>query len=174
MDRIFKGFLYAAYRDVTCVEALLNAGISAYSEAIAFHSQQAAEKELKAVLVELGIIPSKTHDLVELLDQLVKESTFNVNGDCIEAAARLSRHAVVSRYTFTFEVKEGEALEAVADCNVIAKTIGNNGFDFIEIGSSARHLDDIEISNATELANTRNKNADQFKDWENSRFDGSR
>jgi HEPN domain-containing protein len=38
---------------------------------ICFHSQQAAEKYLKAILQELGLAIPRTHDLGDLLDRLV-------------------------------------------------------------------------------------------------------
>jgi len=40
-------------------------------DAVCFHSQQCAEKRLKALLVEEAIPFSKTHDLIRLLDLLI-------------------------------------------------------------------------------------------------------
>lgn len=147
-----SGYLYAAYRDVTCVEALLGLDVSEFSEAIAFHSQQAAEKQLKSVYVDIGIIPPRTHDLLLLLDYLVDKSAFNIDKPTIEASSRLTRHAVASRYSFSREVGVADALEAVSDCNVIAKTIGDNGYEAILINSTHRYLRDEIISDAIEIS----------------------
>jgi HEPN domain-containing protein len=38
---------------------------------VCFHCQQSAEKYLKALLQELGVVPPRTHDLVRLLDLLL-------------------------------------------------------------------------------------------------------
>ena len=42
-------------------------------DAVCFHSQQCAEKLLKALLIETEIPFTKTHDLVRLLDLLVSD-----------------------------------------------------------------------------------------------------
>ncbi|MCW5932939.1 MAG: HEPN domain-containing protein [Fimbriimonadia bacterium] len=58
-------WLAKADEDIRVVELLHEAG-GPWSMAT-YHLQQAAEKHIKAVLVELGIAPPKTHDLVRLL-----------------------------------------------------------------------------------------------------------
>ena len=49
-DTEYTGFMYAAHRDVLVVENLAKE-IDPYTEAIAFHSQQAAEKMVKNVFI---------------------------------------------------------------------------------------------------------------------------
>ena len=63
-DTEYTGFMYAAHRDVLVVENLAKE-IDPYTEAIAFHSQQAAEKMVKNVFIQNGIVPSKTHSVDE-------------------------------------------------------------------------------------------------------------
>src|ERR1051325_9241248 len=46
-------------------------GKTALHEAVCFHSQQCAEKYLKALLEELGLSVPKTHNLVGLVDKLL-------------------------------------------------------------------------------------------------------
>ena len=42
-------------------------------DAICFHAQQCIEKLMKAVLIDRGLLPPKTHDLL-LLDQLLRQA----------------------------------------------------------------------------------------------------
>ena len=56
-----------AATDLRVREQLLGQG-AVFSEAIAFHAQQAAEKSLKALLVARQVEFPKTHDLERLLD----------------------------------------------------------------------------------------------------------
>ena len=62
--RVVCMWLEKAMRDLRAAQLLLDEEL--YDEA-AFHSQQAAEKALKALLVALRIRPPKTHSLEHLL-----------------------------------------------------------------------------------------------------------
>jgi HEPN domain-containing protein len=65
-------------------------------DGICFHAQQCAEKYLKARLCEVGLIFSKIHDLVALLDQILEvEPTWE---SFREDLAYLSDFAVTFRY----------------------------------------------------------------------------
>jgi HEPN domain-containing protein len=80
-------------------------------EGLCFHAQQAAEKALKAVLIDQGVPPPKTHNIRTLLDLLPQEL---VAPQEIEDAASLTDYAVTSRYPGDFEsVDEEEYKEAV-------------------------------------------------------------
>jgi HEPN domain-containing protein len=65
-------------------------------DTVCYHAQQAAEKLLKALLVQHGFRPPRTHDLVVLLDQCVEldPSLAILEADCRE----LTVHAVRPRY----------------------------------------------------------------------------
>ena len=79
--------------------------------ASAFHSQQAAEKALKAVLSAIGVQPPKTH-VIELLLMLLREKGVDVRP--IMEASGLTDYAVEARYPdFGDEPSEEEALEAL-------------------------------------------------------------
>jgi len=65
--RLVREWLHKADADLGLAEHLLTEG-AAYPNAISFHSQQAAEKYLKAFLVFCDISFPKTHDLGVLLD----------------------------------------------------------------------------------------------------------
>jgi HEPN domain-containing protein len=63
-----EDWLERAYRDLNRVRVLLDVGDS---EGAGFHLQQALEKALKAFLLNQGILPRRTHDLVVLLNEAV-------------------------------------------------------------------------------------------------------
>jgi HEPN domain-containing protein len=85
-------------------------------DTICFHSQQAAEKLLKAILVLHGIAPPRTHDLVALLTRCVEldRGLAILEEDC----RKLTVYAVGSRYPDDlFDPTKEEALEMVAAAN---------------------------------------------------------
>jgi HEPN domain-containing protein len=67
-----------------------------YLEDLCFDAQQAAEKAIKAVLLNLRVPFPYHHDLAELLD-LVQKAGKSVPKP-VKEAARLTRFAVVTRY----------------------------------------------------------------------------
>jgi HEPN domain-containing protein len=82
-------------------------------DTICFHSQQAAEKLLKAVLVFHGLTPPRTHDLVALLTRCIEfdKGLATLEEDC----RRLTAYAVGSRYPDDlFDPSKEEALEMAA------------------------------------------------------------
>ena len=81
-------------------------------EDLCFDAQQAAEKGIKAVLVQLQVEFPKTHALSELLD-LVARAGLPASAD-VREASRLTRYAVTTRYVgLTEDVTEDEYREAV-------------------------------------------------------------
>ena len=62
---------------------------------VAFHAEQAAEKALKAVLIQTGVEFPRTH--VQSLLRLLRNSEISVRQD-IEQASALTRFAVEARY----------------------------------------------------------------------------
>ncbi len=76
-----------------------------------FHSQQAAEKALKALLIALHMKPPRTHEVEQLL-HLLQEKGFDTSK--IVEAAKLTDYAVEARYPdFGEEPGEEEAVEAL-------------------------------------------------------------
>ena len=49
-------------------------------------------------------------------------------------------HAVAARYSQMPDIDRGEALQAIADCNTIAKSLAENGCDSVEIKVEAHYL----------------------------------
>lgn len=82
---------------------------------VGFHAQQAAEKYLKAAVVNAGSVPPRTHD-VELLIALVGEPA---GGDIKAAAASLTALAVMTRYPDGPVITEADATKAMADLTLL-------------------------------------------------------
>jgi len=84
-----------------------------YLEDLCFDAQQAAEKAIKAILIDLDVDYPYTHDLMTLLT-LVSEAGKSVP-DELKEAAMLTDYAVESRYPSPAEtVTDEEYEEAVA------------------------------------------------------------
>lgn len=64
--------------------------------AIGFHAQQAIEKLMKAVLIDRGVSPPKTHDL-EVLAALLQTAGTPLHANSMDLA-RLTTSAVSTRY----------------------------------------------------------------------------
>ena len=75
-------------------------------EQLCFHAQQAAEKSLKALLVQMGIPFPKTHNIAHLIDLL---PAFVQRSPELLASAGLTVYATIFRYP-----GEAEPLDAAA------------------------------------------------------------
>lgn len=93
--RILVDWLRKANDDMAVAERLL-ADEAAFSNAVTFHCQQAAEKYIKAFLVWHEIDFPKTHDLEELLD-LAETSNGNLAASLRHVIA-LTPYGVELRY----------------------------------------------------------------------------
>lgn len=82
-------------------------------ETLCYHTQQAAEKAVKAVLIAEGIDPPRTHDVRQLLDLLPPHIVPPVGSAVIAA---LTQYAVQARYPddYSGEIEADEWREAVA------------------------------------------------------------
>lgn len=107
----YRAWLAKAENDFTNIENNLTAPHVPW-DTVCFHAQQAAEKLLKAFLVQHGRTPGRTHDLVALLSECVAVDSALVRhqGDC----QRLSFYAVAARYpSDVFDPGEADAQEMV-------------------------------------------------------------
>ena len=77
-----------------------------------FHSQQTAEKALKALLIALGKRPPKTHR-IELLIELVRISGVETRELQEQGLEKLSNYAVEARYP-DFEEEQRHALRGTS------------------------------------------------------------
>jgi HEPN domain-containing protein len=70
MNDTVKEWIDKAERDLATARRELAAVEQPNYDAVCFHAQQCIEKLMKALLIHLGVIPTRTHDL-SFLDQLL-------------------------------------------------------------------------------------------------------
>lgn len=88
--------LFAAMQRDHVTYRILSRDTEAPHETTMFHAQQVAEKAIKAVLVQHGIVFRRTHDLIELLDLASADNIdIPVTRDLL---LRLGPYAVEFRY----------------------------------------------------------------------------
>jgi HEPN domain-containing protein len=66
MNGTVKEWVAKAGADYSTATRELQAAESPNFDAVCFHARQRVEKMLKALLIHLGIVPPRTHDLAEL------------------------------------------------------------------------------------------------------------
>jgi HEPN domain-containing protein len=89
-------------------------------DAACFHAQQCVEKYLKARLNEAWIVPRKTHNLSDLLDDVLPaEPTWAALRPVLTA---LTKYAVLHHYP-KFNATKSEAKAAVKDCREVRRVI---------------------------------------------------
>ncbi len=89
-------------------------------DAICFHAQQCAEKYLKARLFDADISFRKTHDLLNLFDDISKIETSWT--DLEETLSELTIFAVAYRYPGFSATKEQSA-KSVKNCRLIRNLV---------------------------------------------------
>ncbi len=110
MNAVVAEWIEKAEGDFASAQRELRARRAPNFYAACFHSQQCAEKYLKAFLVSRHIEPPRTHNLIELLKLCVaRDGTFEMIRPALES---LNTYAVVIRYPGTFATKE-DARDAV-------------------------------------------------------------
>ena len=88
--------------------------------AACFHAQQCAEKYLKGRLDEAGIAFRKTHDLIEVFNQVLAiEPGWN---NLRKALKNLNKYSVAHRYPGS-SADKAEAKDAVRDCRKVRRVI---------------------------------------------------
>jgi len=90
-------------------------------EIICFHSQQSAEKALKAFLVQNDILPPKTHDLNQLCEMCgeIDNSFDEIAASC----GRLNRYSVMPRYPYEIDITESDTDIAIQRASEIVEWI---------------------------------------------------
>jgi HEPN domain-containing protein len=104
------GWLAKAEEDLDAAKLILGGALRSWGPS-SFHSQQAAEKALKALLVRHQIEFHRTHDIGELL-QLAEPCTPGISGALAPAQA-LTPFAVETRYPGSEPVTKAEAARHV-------------------------------------------------------------
>jgi HEPN domain-containing protein len=87
MKQLTREWLNAAGDDLITIEYLLDNPV--LTNIIAFHSQQAIEKSIKAIIEEIGITFTKTHNLQSLLIKIEEVIPLSVNELIISELDRL-------------------------------------------------------------------------------------
>jgi HEPN domain-containing protein len=87
MKELTKDWLNSAEDDLLSIKMLL--GNSMLTNIVAFHSQQAIEKSIKAIIEEYGIPFIKTHNLQTLLVKIEEVISLSVNELIISELDRL-------------------------------------------------------------------------------------
>jgi len=123
---VVRQWLDKAEADLHAARYLLKGG-PAYSAAVAFHCQQAAEKYLKAMLSAQGVPFPKTHDLDALIE-LVAGFSADLAAE-LDVCSALTPYGVETRYPGDFpEITREEAQRALelAECSRDAVRIALN------------------------------------------------
>jgi HEPN domain-containing protein len=108
MNDTVKEWLHKAEKDYATAKRELAALEEPNYDAVCFHAQQCIEKLLKGLLIQRGIVPTKTHDLAylgQLLVPLCPEWSSSV-----EDLRFLTRAAVAFRYPGESADREEAAL----------------------------------------------------------------
>lgn len=95
MNQVVVEWISKADEDWQVAKLLVSSGLESHGS-ICFHSQQCAEKLMKAILIQNEVVPPYTHDLL-MLDKLLNryESLWQVE---LNDLAVLTKYAVSSRY----------------------------------------------------------------------------
>jgi len=111
-----------ADEDFRAVELLLQYNDSPAS-VICFHCQQAAEKYLKAYLVDHEVEFPRTHDLILLIEGFILKFDNSFN-EFTEIAGSLNEYAIASRYPYSDENFDIQvAREAFIAANLLRTTV---------------------------------------------------
>lgn len=127
MNDEYKEWLHYAQMDLDSAKYLNGAPMHPKPiHVVCYHSQQAAEKAAKALIVYYGCqgggLPKK-HDVEFLLRQvknlLKKDKGFAIPDDIMVRAARISRYGSEIRYPQEIQVEEHDAVKALEDGETI-------------------------------------------------------
>jgi len=120
---LLQNWLAKAEKDLAVAEHLLLENAT-YLDAVGFHAQQAAEKFLKAFLVQHQIEFPKTHDLDELLD--IVATVESALAESLRDVIVLTQYGVDVRYLGDFsEITPEDARRAVKLAGKVREAILN-------------------------------------------------
>lgn len=147
---LINNWILKADKDLTSAEHELTFGEDAVTEAICFHSQQAAEKYLKAYLVFLEISFTKTHEIGELITKC--ELKDNEIGALKEEVDILTDYAVTVRYPDGFYVPEIEEAKEAYDLAIKVRDYILNKMDISDTDAEQENDEDnsMDIDDRTE------------------------
>ncbi len=118
MKPLTQEWIDKAEGDWTILSREMRARKNPVYDAVCFHAQQCAEKYFKARMQEAGIYFAKTHNLLNLLDDLLPlEPSWAI---LHQSASSLTIYAVKFRYPGN-SANKAEAKDAVKHCRLIRK-----------------------------------------------------
>ncbi|MGH8583079.1 MAG: HEPN domain-containing protein [Gammaproteobacteria bacterium] len=97
---VVRGWVEKAENDLKNASLTLRAGEECPADTVAFHAQQCAEKDLKALLTVRGIDFPKTHDIGELIARIIPAISVGLS---VEDGRRLTAYATITRYPGNYE-----------------------------------------------------------------------
>ena len=106
--RVARRWVVKADEDLAAAERLLSLDDS-LAAVVCFHSQQAVEKLLKALLVSAGVPFARTHDVIQLVQMLPGHLGVSIP---LADLAPLNRYAVEARYPIGEEPLSGDEARA--------------------------------------------------------------
>jgi HEPN domain-containing protein len=110
-DEFVRQWLLKAEEDLNAAKSLITYGDS-FSSTVCFHSQQAAEKYLKAFLTRHQVEFPRTHDINELLDLIA--STDSKLSESLRDVIVLTNYGVDVRYPGDFpSVTSSDARQSI-------------------------------------------------------------
>ncbi len=119
--RLARGWASKAEEDLLAAEHLLDLGDKCPFGIAAFHSQQCAEKYIKAVLTLRSVPFPRTHDLPELLSLVPPDIGLRISP---QEMALLNRYSVEVRYPGEWEpVTRAEAKSALKAAKEMRKAV---------------------------------------------------
>ena len=134
LDDIAKEWIVYANRDLDTAKHLNNTMRPKPFEIICYHSQQAAEKFLKAFLFCSSVTPPKTHDL-NTLCEMCEELNDSFSEIALQCGS-LTKYGIAPRYPYELEITDEDAESALCKSEKIK--------EFIEGLLSDDNGDDIE------------------------------
>jgi HEPN domain-containing protein len=89
-------------------------------DAACYHSQQCAEKCLKASLVEAGLAVARTHDLLKLLNRILSSHSHWLM--LRPPLNSLNKYSVLYRYP-GHDATQADAKQAIQDCREVRRAV---------------------------------------------------
>ena len=117
-EKMVQEWLRYAKSDADSADFLYKNQMPRPLEIICFHCQQAAEKNLKALLVGKNIPFDRKHDLVYLIE-LNKTDDISIPADVYSSCERLTQHGISPRYPGGSEITEADTKLALSDMDRI-------------------------------------------------------
>ena len=110
-ERCVRLWVEKAENDLRNAEHTLAMGSGCPFDTVCFHTQQCAERYLKALPVARSVVFPKTHDLLHLLRLVPEEAPLDLG---YKDVATINRYAIEARYPGHWEpIDRDEAVEAV-------------------------------------------------------------